>query len=253
MRVPFITNGYIYFFLIFLLFESCEREEIDTIIKSEDSSFSQDLKDWGSFKTGTWWVYEEQLSGLRDSVWVIKNVASTEQKPTLGFRWSPVRHPYLPYVASYCASTISDPFCYRLSETYHKNAVYLRPSHLPYYVLEPTIFIIMPSTYFNIERELTFDTTYNTEYVYKGGTPVFNTANDTVFSTLSIGQFVFENVVTKRDKNNMVFNNESTVIYSAKNIGMIRKEILEKDSNNVRKEFLKKKQIWNLIKYHIEQ
>jgi len=37
---------------------------------------SEEIKDWGIFKIGTWWVYEEETSKFRDSIFVINHSES---------------------------------------------------------------------------------------------------------------------------------------------------------------------------------
>lgn len=58
----------ILFILIFIAFNSCQKE-YTTSIKNID----QDLKDWMFFDTGTWWLYENIKTGDLDSQYVTKS------------------------------------------------------------------------------------------------------------------------------------------------------------------------------------
>jgi|GEM_PF-3232977 len=40
----------------------------------------QELKDWGTFKEGTWWVYEEESIGIRDSIYIVIKTNSIKLK-----------------------------------------------------------------------------------------------------------------------------------------------------------------------------
>jgi hypothetical protein len=51
-----------------------------------DSSI-EEMKKWYYFKTGSWWVYEEQTTGALDTLTVYYDWAGTNSSGTTGFEW----------------------------------------------------------------------------------------------------------------------------------------------------------------------
>jgi hypothetical protein len=68
-----------------------------------------------------------------------------------------------------------------------------------------------------------------------------HTIFDTIYPNLQIGDFNFTNVVRANNNMNLAYNYTPTLIYSAKHIGIVRKE------------FPEYKQVWNLVRYNIVQ
>jgi hypothetical protein len=64
---------------------------------------------------------------------------------------------------------------------------------------------------------------------------------DTIYPTLQVGDNEFTNVVRANNNMNLFYNGTPTLIYSAKHIGIVRKEFPEYN------------QVWNLVNYNIVQ
>jgi hypothetical protein len=73
-----------------------------------------------------------------------------------------------------------------------------------------------------------------------GSTSQF-TIFDTIYPKLQIGDNEFTNVVRANNNMNLFYNGTPTLLYSAKHIGIVRKEFPEYN------------QVWNLVKYNIVQ
>ncbi|MGZ5245445.1 MAG: hypothetical protein ACXWD4_16100 [Bacteroidia bacterium] len=70
--------------LPFLLFTTCDKKNYFQCTSRNTTPILDHAMDYFFFKTGSWWVYEEESSGERDSVWVgldgIKSDESTAAK-----------------------------------------------------------------------------------------------------------------------------------------------------------------------------
>jgi len=64
---------------------------------------------------------------------------------------------------------------------------------------------------------------------------------DSIYPVLKLGELEFTNVIRANNNMNLAYNGTPTLIYSAKHIGIIRKEFPEYN------------QVWNLVKYNIVQ
>lgn len=64
---------------------------------------------------------------------------------------------------------------------------------------------------------------------------------DIIYPKLQVGDYEFNNVVRANKNMNLFYNGTPTLLYSAKHIGIVRKE------------FPKYNQVWNLVNYHIVQ
>lgn len=64
---------------------------------------------------------------------------------------------------------------------------------------------------------------------------------DTIYSVLELDDLNFIQVIRANNNTNLAYNGTPTLIYSAKHIGIVRKEFPEYN------------QVWNLVKYNIVQ
>ncbi len=57
-------------FLFCVIFTACQQEGALICTEKNTVPIIQPVKDFFRFKTGSWWVYEEEKTGEKDSVWV---------------------------------------------------------------------------------------------------------------------------------------------------------------------------------------
>ena len=74
--------------LICLLLTMCKKdpEKEPAAICQHDSSV-EGMKEWYYFRTGTWWVYQEQTTGELDTITVYYDWEGTNSTGTVGFEW----------------------------------------------------------------------------------------------------------------------------------------------------------------------
>jgi hypothetical protein len=215
----FFLNHWFSKCLVFSLafhFNSCNDEKLVKIINPE-------LKDWGIFEKGSYWVYREESSNAIDSFWV-DSIYSMDLE---GIEDGIIHKEWRSIVLSQNNST----------NNYLSSVSTL--SHIVYYFsLEPTTF----------DPEFT----ETTNLVSLPPTPKerFNTSCgsvykwievDSILDSMRIGIHSFRNVVKMYDMNNCALQQQESFFYSVKNVGIIRKE------------FPGKNEIWNLMKFHIVQ
>jgi hypothetical protein len=180
---------------------------------------SQELKDWGAFKPGTWWVYEEQNSEIKDSVFVYSQEVLTLPHLSL-------KNNFKEEIKSYIVGTNhNDTFFLRVITS--NDAVKLQTFREKYREHSSSCYLVAPPPIKG--------------YAISNGPVGQFVIFDTIYSKYRPGDLQFNNVVRANDNMNLAFNWTPTLIYSAKNIGIVRKE------------FPAFNQIWNLVDYHIVQ
>ncbi len=177
----------------------------------------QETKDWSAYKVGTWWVYEEETSKLRDSVYVYHYLDSFNEK----IFW---KNQYQQGISMYTASSLG-------IDSFHHGVVLdviMRRINLEIPELTPQCYLL-------IEHPIK-------KGAWKTSGPSSqHTIFDTIYPNIQIGDFNFTNVVRANNNMNLAYNYTPTLIYSAKHFGIVRKE------------FPEYKQIWNLVRYNIVQ
>jgi hypothetical protein len=181
---------------------------------------TQEQRDWGAFQIGTWWIYKEEVLNLYDTIRVYSHKKEFLQKP------EPESNHYVERVNSYFSSSRLIDSGYfnvvsftRAVDMIHKNSDLGEHLRECYLVKPPPV---------------------QGDWI-RNGSPHQINRFDTIYPTYKIGNLEFSNVVRANDNFNYFYLGTPTLIYSAKNIGIIRKEFPEYN------------QIWNLIDYHIVQ
>jgi hypothetical protein len=180
-----------------------------------------ELKEWGVFQKGTWWVYQEETTKAIDSFWVDTLIKISQPQDK--------NHGSNIYLSSYktilsCESGIEKMFYHVTSSSN---------------ILEYTKRVDKGKEY--SER------CYLMEIPLKKGLreglgPSWVWAEiDTIYDSIKVGNRYFKNVPRVYDTGNPAFNLDTTYFYTARNVGIIRKE------------FPRYRQVWNLIKYNINQ
>lgn len=213
------------FLLGALLLNSCKEKETHQSYcsQSPDNCQSiQEAKDFFAFKMGSWWVYEEETTLQRDSMYVIQSAIDPNsyqfdvriQSALTGYRY----HYWPEYYGtnSNCTQTGKvNSKCLYVKRSKGKEQDYLGSG---------TCFFVGYKIYDSIYG------TYNSTYL-----------NNKIFVQnilLSHKNFSLKTVLIY-EKKSPHEGNQPTNTYYTKGIGVVQKELL--DSN----------QVWNLVNYHI--
>jgi hypothetical protein len=195
------------------VFNCKDKEEIIRHVDPE-------LKEWGLYQKGTWWVYEEENTKDIDSFWVdsvIEGFFTLEGRENK--KWQEL------FTIVKSNSNSYDDI--KLSITGQSPTIYLTTKNNISQEFGPNC-IIASIPFIKGERFSTGDVFMWTEM-------------DTFYNELQLGKNIFRNVVRAKDNGNPAFFGQNTCLYTAKNIGIVRKEFPERN------------QIWNLVRFHIIQ
>lgn len=207
------------------VFSSCKEKKTYCEENPGECRSVLTAKQFFLFKMGSWWVYEEETSLERDSVYV------TEYSNSSGYDFDMRTHStledynyhYWPFYAGGNQScSESNPVqgkCLYINRSKGKTGE----------------FVGEDKCFFVNYRNGSWTYAYNNIYYENNKISVSN-----ISSTYSIGSLNFSETVIIHELNTRIEGIQPTNHYFAKNVGLIRKELL--DSN----------QVWNLVSYHIE-
>ncbi|MCB9263134.1 MAG: hypothetical protein H6607_12230 [Flavobacteriales bacterium] len=182
---------------------------------------SQEQKDWCNYKKGSYWIYQEEGTGTTDSFYCYKDTTFIEE---LIEEYSESYHETTErFVAS---TNPNDSFFYIVGASSYMHLFKIGKSPDSEIDLECLLvpFVVSstndPSLSPHSIRRITLDT------------PVYN---------YELKGIKYDETIKMTDNFNTAFNATETIIYTAKGVGIIRKEFPEYG------------QVWNLVRYHIEQ
>jgi hypothetical protein len=220
--------------VLILLSTACKKkpEPVDysACLASGECVYPTEAKKYFAFKVGTWWVYEEETTHERDSNYV---TWSTNDLNGVYFK-TLIQHTLDEYEVRYFPKTAAEANGCSNSEPISKTCMFVKRSKGKY------------QDNLGETDALFFRFTLNA-YKYTGASGNNGQCNNNkitiqaLFQSHSILTNQFQNVVKINDDCCGHEFNQVTNFYYAKNVGLIRKELL--DSN----------QVWNLVDYHIEQ
>lgn len=184
-----------------------------------------DAKKYFAFKVGSWWVYEEENSGQRDSLYVYESSIDPNsyqfniriKSSSEGFLYH-----YWPYFVSLSGCDVNG--------SVNKKCLFVKKSKAL-----PGDFISEGECFFLNAKEGDFETVPNP--YYSNNKIIINQ----VLSTYTLGNLSFQKTFKIHELASLSEDNQSTNHYFSENIGLVRKELLEDN------------EIWNLVNYHIEQ
>lgn len=211
----------IYLPILFLIvFSGCKKDP------DQAKYIPQEIKDYMYFKTGTWWVYEEITSHIRDSMYVTlahDTVVTLEQSSsTQGGTYE--FYEYFTHSSfNNCKYTI---YC---------NTTWDRGGILPVFRGKSTQTSAIGVTIIMTNATKIGDKVYSPYSI-----PSYVTYLG-LYDSLSINGSFFYKVKAFNDSKNITEGNDSTFFFIAKNIGIVRKTIPLKN------------EVWNLVNYKIEQ
>lgn len=184
----------------------------------------REVKDYFYFDYGSWWVYEEENSGMRDSVYVTETYNDTSSVIFETWLYST----YDGYDYTFWTTGVWPVVKNNMAKKSDKSTRVVRAKTTPGdHVAEATCFLFYPVsglwTY-------SYGGTYITNNVLK---------IEDVFTDYTVSEENFKNVVKVTEEHTAIEESQPTIHYYCPNVGLIKKELL--DSN----------QIWNLVDYHI--
>jgi hypothetical protein len=176
------------------------------------------------FNDGSWWVYEEENTGARDSVYV------TESINTSGYDFDMrVYSTYQDYFYHYYPFFPTEHNGCSPSAPVNQKCLYITRSKG-----KPGDFV--GDAYCFFVNYKVNDFTYVFNVYYENNKIIVKD----IWDTYTLNNLNFDKTVKIHELNSYEEGQQPTNHYYSKNVGLIRKELL--DSN----------QVWNLVSYHIE-
>ncbi|MBS1636220.1 MAG: hypothetical protein JST26_09910 [Bacteroidetes bacterium] len=225
------AGTYLKMLFLMLVLTACQKCKKDPEAKPNyHFEIPQELWDYGCFKPGTYWVYEDSISHIIDSVWVFKanggnkTISESNDYPYTGtFGWyscwsesSYDHYQYENWVDQTWNVNYSDKSITALNREKYSTA------NSSYNTGQT---ILMANA--NLNKKLGTYPDY-TEYVY-------------LYNIYSENGLNFSSVEKWYNSKSIIDDKQNTNYYIARNIGIIRRE--QADSNHV----------WKLVRYHIVQ
>ncbi len=220
------------FAFVLLLVTSCKKDPPTSYCSENPGACVdvRDVKDYFYFKIGSYWVYEEQTSGERDSVYVIE----TESDPNSVLFLTRLHSTYDGYDYPYWTKGV-DPSVKNNVARKSERATSVRCAKTKTgdYIAEATCFLFYPMP--------GLETT--NIYIYGAGENYHNSLLrvESIYNGYSVLDKDFENVVHISEEHAPLEEGQPTNHYYAPKIGLVKKELLDSS------------QVWNLVKYHIEK
>ena len=225
---------FLFVFFMLLLGQGCRKNDPDAI--RGVYLFPQEVKDYTLFLPGTYWVYQDSISGIEDCVFVknismgIDTIASSSNsggKEVVEFFGYETARSYDNYTYYYSSNTSFSDLCIDNNEK--------RPcfwTNREKYGL---------GNYFGGSFCFLYEF-YDGAWSYSGWASGYSKVSVVShWKSITLNSILYNSVVEINDNKNITENNNNTNFFFAKNIGIVRKELL--DSN----------QTWNLIRYNIVQ
>ncbi len=187
----------------------------------------RDVKDYFYFKIGSYWVYEEQTSGERDSIYVIETVndensvlfSTTKRSTYDGYDYR--------YWTTGVTSSVKNNVARKSERTTRVVSSKFKSGD---FVAEATCFLFYPTkgmwTYSNGGGYIGYDNKLEVK---------------DLFANFDVLDQNFLDVVMVGEEHTVIEESQPTVHYYSPKIGLVKKELLTDN------------EVWNLVKYHIEK
>lgn len=183
-----------------------------------------EAKDYFAFKEGSWWVYEEETSHQRDSMYVYNyqnDVNSPDFECDLRSFLTDYEYYYYPVYSN-------NPSCsYTGISTSKCVFIHREKGKIGDYVGDGTCFFIQYREDVSIGVS-NYPIPNNRLYIKD------------ILMTYTLGNLQFAKTIKLYEDHTLIEHNSPTNHYFSKGVGLVRKELI--DSN----------QVWNLVSYHIE-
>ena len=181
-------------------------------------------KEFFYFNIGSWWVYEEETTHERDSIYV------TEQTSNNGYVfYMKTKSALTEYDYQYWpVYTYGNPLC-SMTEAVQGKCVYISITKY-----KPGGFSGQGKCFFVNYKQGMYEVAPTTAF------PENKIEVESIFPDYTLGSLNFDQTVKIKEQHTLLENDQETHHYYARGVGLIRKELT--DSN----------QVWNLVSYHIE-
>ena len=221
--------------VITILFAACKRDK-DVQPAPQPTVPLQDLTTFSYFKTGTYWIYQDSATSVLDSVYVPHDTS------------------YSYYQNNNIQAAGNYMFYYTLTYSYLE-------SNYCYYRISMGTYSISDGHGVGVERSNNAGTTYLMSNEFVNGNVIYHylsygeTSYQGYYDSITINGIMFPNVAHFHDTKNASetiyttshgYIHPATDFYIAKNIGIVKKKIVDTQFNTVNKTFY-------LIRYHIIQ
>jgi hypothetical protein len=203
------------------VFSGCRRDTDSEEPLCHGTGFSKDVKEWMLFQPGTYWIYEEENSGIIDSVYV---TFATHYGDPESADFNCITKNTLDNYESAYHRAHNELTCFPCLSPHGACVIIMREKYKPNDFVGETVYFLYDHFIGDWRR----------------------TGNDTIAlsniqGSLALENDIFSNVVQIHHAKDITEHDQETNFYFAKNIGIVKKELL--DSN----------QVWNLIRYYIVQ
>lgn len=222
-----------FYIIVFLLVLSCKKDPPIPYCEEfpDDCVDVREVKDYFYFKLGSWWVYEEEHTGIRDSVYVTETYNDTSS--VLFETW--LYSTYDGYDYTFWTTGVRPEVKSNMAKKTERSTRVIRAKTTPGdHVAEDGCFLFYPIPGLST----------TTSYISGAGIENYHIGAlvmEFIYSSYNIEGTTFNNVVYVSEENNPVEEGQPTNHYYSPHVGLIKKELL--DSN----------QIWNLVEYEIIQ
>jgi hypothetical protein len=225
-NAPHITTLFLATLLLFLASSSCKDKNKKTYCEENPSGCQSVVaaKDFFVFKVGSWWVYEEETTHERDSMYVTESYNSNGYDFLVKIKSSLTDFEYI-YWPIYAGGNNA---CSETSPVRGKCIYIKRSKGKPgEFIGEDYCFFVN----FKIDDGI---------FISNINFPNNKLRVQEISSNYTLDNLSFNQTVKMFEDHTFIESNNPTNHYFARNVGLVRKELL--DSN----------QVWNLVSYHIE-
>jgi hypothetical protein len=228
--LPRITSLLFATLLLFLTSSSCKDKKPQPsndfcINNPQLCETPMEAKLYFSFKVGSWWVYEEETTHERDSLYVTEYADDPTSTNFTTRIYSPNQDFFYVYYPVSSSGNGCNDNGISSGRCIYVKRVKTKPGN---YVGEENCFFIQHKKNDQI----------GTSNVQFWDDKI--TVSEVYYDSFTLGDLTFNRTVKIHEGHTFIENNNPTYHYFAKGVGLIRKELL--DSNEV----------WNLVNYHIE-
>lgn len=205
---------------------SCTKEKVVNNTPCTSCQKVTEAKDYFAFKVGSWWVYEEETSLERDSMYV------TSSSITSGYgfdtyMYSSYQDYYYHFYPNYSAGSQN---CSQTEPVNSKCLFVHREKYKPGdYIGYSTVFFV--NYKIGDFQYTSSDMTY---------CPDNKIVISNIYSNYNLAGFIFDKTIKIHESCSFIDGKQPTNQLYSRGVGLIRKEYI--DSNK----------IWNLVNYHIE-
>lgn len=224
--LPHITSLLFATLLLFLTSSSCKDKNKKTYCEENPSQCQtiSTAKDFFYFKQGSWWVYEEETSHERDSMYIYESIndpSSYYFSVRIHSELQDYNYHYWPIYTGGSSCSPQNPVsskCLLIKRSKGKPGEFIDEGYCFYVYPKINSSLASFNTYFSNNKIIVEE--INDSYLLDG--------------------LPFDKTIKIHELNTFMEGKQPTNHYFAQGVGLIRKELL--DSNEV----------WNLVDYHIQ-